>query len=235
MKKILVTATIHGNEKFGLKILGALYENKSAAQTLVAHPEAVAKNVRFIESDLNRSFNGKSSSLEERIAQSIMDRVKNIKPDIVIDLHTSVSDCGAVGIVTKYSRANHLIAEKSGMSCLVIMQPSDSFIDQFDVPAVALEFGKNLRSNRLAKNIAEAIESFHLDNTLSAEPTIPVYKMESIIEKNYKGLDSIKNLAFDHVLGGYPFLAGKNTYADIGGFLLQLYDHEYDQLSQGKV
>lgn len=221
MKTILVTATIHGNETFGLKVLGVLNERQSSIKTIVAHPEAVAKRVRFIESDLNRSFNSKSSTLEERLAKSIMKRVDRLKPGIVVDIHTSVSDCGAVGIVTKYSTENHILAEMCGMKCLVIMPPSDAFIEQFKVPAIALEFGSNLRSDKLARTIADKIANISQYGIDSAHPGIPVYEMCSVIDKKYSGLREVKNLKYDKKLKGYPFLAGPDTYKDIGGFLLQ--------------
>ncbi len=220
MKKVLVFAGVHGNEPFGLKVLGKLKESSSPIQMLVAHPEAIAKRVRYIESDLNRSFNGKSKTLEERLAVSIKKELVHSKPDIVIDLHTSVSNCGLTGIVTKYSFENHLIAEQCGMTCVVIMPPSNALIEQCDSSAVALELGQNLRSDKLAKNIARSLEHVAEGGVPKRVPTIPVYEVKTTIPKSYPGLHTIKNLSYDTVLKGYPFLAGPNTYTDIGGFLL---------------
>lgn len=222
MKKVFIVAAIHGDEPFGLKVLGKLRESDSAKslQTLVAHPEAIAKRVRYIESDLNRSFNSQNNTIEERLAHSIKKEVMQSNPDIVIDLHTSVSDCGATGIVTTYSPENHKLAEYCGMSCLVIMPSSDAFIEQFSVPSVALELGRNLRSDKLANKLASRLASLAKNGIPKATPTIPVYEVHSIIPKTYEGLSTIRNLTYDTTLKGYPFLAGPDTYATIGGFLL---------------
>lgn len=222
--KVLVTAGVHGNEQFGLKVVGTLHEQLASIDAIIAHPEAVAKNVRFIETDLNRSFNGKNGSLEERIATSLVSRVKNIDPEIIIDVHTSVSDCGAVAIATSYTRQNHILATMCGMTCLVIMHTSNAFIEQFSVPSIALEFGRNLRSDKLSRQIAERIISISETGISNLTPNIPVYEMDSVIPKSYSKLTGIKNLEYDAVLKGFPFLAGPDTYDDIGGFLLRKKD-----------
>lgn len=220
MKKMLVVAGVHGNEPFGLKVLGKLKEEISSIQTLVAHPEALAKRIRFIESDLNRSFTGQSNTLEERLAVSIKKELVDSQPDMVIDLHTSVSDCGPTGIIATYSLENHLLAEQCGMACVVIMPPSNALIEQCDSPAVALELGRNLRSDKLAKDIAGCLKKIARNGLAQRTPTIPVYEVKATIPKNYPGLRTIKNLCYDTALKGYPFLAGPDTYPDIGGFLL---------------
>lgn len=221
MKKVFVSAGIHGNERFGLKVLGQLQNNyQNSIMTFVAHPEAVAKNIRYIESDLNRSFNGGIDTIEERLAVYILQVTERFRPDIVIDIHTSVSECGISAIATRYSIENHRLAEQCGAPCLVILPTPHAFIEQFNTPAIAFEIGKNLRSDHLAKSISKKIQSISQNGIAPTKPSIPVYELRSTIPKTYQHLARVKNLIYDNDLDGYPFLAGPHTYSDMGGFLL---------------
>lgn len=55
--RILVLGGMHGNERLGIDLVQLLQIKPIAGvDALIANPRAVARNVRFTESDLNRSF-----------------------------------------------------------------------------------------------------------------------------------------------------------------------------------
>jgi hypothetical protein len=56
---------------------------------------------------------------------------------------------------------------------------------------------------------------------LKTQRRLAVFKVISQIDKSFAGLDGIMNLELNQSLGGYPFLAGKDTYESSGGFLAQ--------------
>src|SRR3989344_7923920 len=87
----------HGNELTPLEIIKRYFKDK--VSYIIANSEAVHKNKRFIESDLNRSFNGKSNTFEEKIAQKLLKELKKYK--YVLDFHTSTSDTPIFIIMTK--------------------------------------------------------------------------------------------------------------------------------------
>ncbi|MCB9822789.1 succinylglutamate desuccinylase/aspartoacylase family protein [Candidatus Nomurabacteria bacterium] len=219
--KTYVIAGVHGDEVFGLKIIGAI--DRSSNQnitTVVGHAEAIAKKRRFIESDLNRSFELKSHTIESRIAKSISDNLRNNLHDYIIDIHTSRSNVKSVAIVAKLNDTTIYLAHMLETDAIVIMPPqltSTSLIGCQPEKSISLEYGAGQRSDKLAIKTAEVIMS--LGDIQEIKHDLPIYAVISRIPKDYEGLSGIKNLEYDVTLNGYPFLAGVDTYPDFGGFL----------------
>lgn len=96
--KILVIGGTHGNERLGVELVTLLKRNPiKGVDALIANPRAVAKKVRFTETDLNRSFAG-GESYEQRRAMELRDITAPY--DIVLDFHntqTPDNNCGFVG------------------------------------------------------------------------------------------------------------------------------------------
>lgn len=218
MKTYLLVA-MHGDEQFGLKVAGKVQQTNPNVCVRVGHPEAVAKRVRFIESDLNRSFEPALTTLESQLAKSIKREVSECKPDYIIDVHCSYSNVGKVGIVAQLTSKTLYLAEALGMEAVVIMPNAEnSFIGCFAGIAISIEYGKNYRSDKLAQDIASKIKNLKIERERSSVK-IPIYKVFGKIDKNFEDLATIRNLHYNAKLKGYPFLAGLNTYEHMGGFL----------------
>ncbi|MEK7518876.1 MAG: succinylglutamate desuccinylase/aspartoacylase family protein, partial [Patescibacteria group bacterium] len=92
---LAVVAGVHGNERVGVMALQALWPTleivKGTVYAMYANPEAIAKNVRFIEKNLNRCFmhGNVSTTLEERRAQELLPIFDTC--DAVLDLHATNS------------------------------------------------------------------------------------------------------------------------------------------------
>lgn len=215
---------MHGDEVFGLKILGKLSEHLPGTLAVrVGHPEAIAKRRRYLETDLNRSFRSEQQTIESSLANEITADIKRFAPDCIIDIHTSTSTMPTVGIAAKLTPTTLYAAQRLGMQALVIMPERiarNSLIGAFPDTALSIEYGKHQRSDVLAVTTAQ-----HILSLAAAEQRpvldIPIYHVTSTIAKDFHALDGIKNLSYNQELEGYPFLAGKNTYPDIGGFLAQ--------------
>ena len=97
MNKKLIIICTHANEKYGLEVqkqIGSKYE------FLIGNPLAMEKNIRFVESDLNRSFPGNiSGTYEEKRAVEILKVIK--KYEFIIDLHSTSENHPLIGIITK--------------------------------------------------------------------------------------------------------------------------------------
>lgn len=223
--KTYVIAAQHGDEVFGLKILGALYElNQPNSMIRIGNPEAVAKGKRYIETDLNRSYSVNYESKEAMLAHSIQSEIHKYDPDYILDIHTSVSAISRVAIVAELTADTQCLASCLGMKAIVIMPPkfsAKSLIGNYPSKAISLEFGRYQRSDKLAQSIAEKIGLLNEDYLVSAGQELPIYKVTSVITKNHSAVSKIINLEFNIELGGYPFLAGENTYINIGGFLAE--------------
>jgi succinylglutamate desuccinylase len=224
IKKIYVIACQHGNELFGLKVLAPLAERSNPNIRLrVGNLEAISKDIRYVESDLNRSF-GKigSSTKEGRLAKGIVKEIKEFDPDVIIDLHTSVVDVGKVSILAEDSPFLQAISSKLGMERIAVMLPDitrEALLGQFPTKSVSLEFGVHHTSDKLAHEIADLIYSLLGTPIEPHENELELYKVERIVKKNEIVNVAFANFIFNDKLGGFPFLMGESNYSDYAGFL----------------
>jgi succinylglutamate desuccinylase len=225
--KIVVMAALHGDELMGIKVQGYLTaQGTHEILNMIGHPQAIARHRRFIDEDLNRSFNVQAQSTESSIARRLKKELTDYMPDLVIDIHTSVTDVRKVAIVATRNTLIETIAAQLGMEALVIMPghlTDSSLIGCFPEKSLSLEFGRYHRSEKLAKDIALRISALN-PKANDETSTIPVYEVFGQIDKAYAGLTDIKNLVYNEELGGYPFLGGKRAYKTIGGFLARKLD-----------
>jgi succinylglutamate desuccinylase len=224
IKKIYVVACQHGDENFGLKVLNHLkkYVNANLV-AVVGNPRAVAKKVRFIESDLNRSFGPfPSDTAESRLANQIVLDIDRHSPDFVIDIHTSIVEVNEVAIVAEPNKKVIGLAKALGVDYAAVMPESinqNTLIGQFRDKALSLEFGVGLRSDELAADVAERINNLSLGRHDNQKKTFKVLKIDRLIEKREAVEVELANYVYNEKLGGYPFLTGKDNYAEHAGFL----------------
>ncbi len=223
-KKILVIAALHGDETFGLKVVANLRAaNHPNIVTFIAHPEAIAKRKRFLDTDLNRSFGLSSHSKEVQIAESIRAQVVASKYDLLLDIHTSHADVGELAILANHSPQLIAVSEALGMKNVVVMpyvQSRHSLIGQFSKTGISLEYGLGYRSDKLARQVAErvlALPAIKLDQKVPRN--IPTFTVLRTINKDEVGDRLLINYKFDKQLGGYPVLSAVDNYPDHRGFL----------------
>ena len=100
--KILALGGMHGNEPLGPAVVTMIQEQPiENVATLLANEQAIAKNCRFVDKDLNRSFPGQltSEEYEPRRAAELLPKIKGY--DVVLDFHNTYcpgNDCGFVGV-----------------------------------------------------------------------------------------------------------------------------------------
>lgn len=99
MKKLLFVVCTHGDELAGLSLfLNYPYgKNKKVEwKVMVGNPMAALTNLRFTETDLNRSFNAtKARSYEEKQAEMLKKIFANY--DVVYDIHTTTAIRDSIG------------------------------------------------------------------------------------------------------------------------------------------
>jgi len=100
--RVVLVCCVHGNERYGLEVFSYFRDHLSeypGLKILLAHEAALEANVRFLETDLNRSFPGTiDGSFEEQLAKDILCEIQDIP--LVIDIHTTTSDIALVPFVT---------------------------------------------------------------------------------------------------------------------------------------
>jgi succinylglutamate desuccinylase len=116
--RVLIVGGTHGNELTGVYLIrsGAfadLTQFNFKVETLLANPRAVAANRRYLDRDLNRSFepidlnHDRLNHFEEdQLAREIYQRFgpESATPvDVIIDLHTTTADMGNTLIIDEVS------------------------------------------------------------------------------------------------------------------------------------
>jgi len=91
--KILLLGSQHGNELLGDKLYAFIQHH--AAHLLphvtfrIGNPKAHARGERYIESDMNRSYDNQLDTYEARRAKSIVEDIQTQQYELVLDLHTT--------------------------------------------------------------------------------------------------------------------------------------------------
>lgn len=109
-RRVVVVGNTHGNEKSGYWVVRAMRECPERFQrpglevsSLVANPEAEARNLRYVDVDLNRCFGPRLDSdppdcRERRRALEIREEIG--RPDLLIDVHNTTSAMGVTWMLT---------------------------------------------------------------------------------------------------------------------------------------
>jgi succinylglutamate desuccinylase len=105
IRRVAIVGGTHGNELTGVYLVDKfdrfpelLKRDSFECLTLIANPQAVMANRRYIDRDLNRSFDNRDLKnlelvgYEEKRAKEIATKLTNV--DLIIDLHSSTSNMG---------------------------------------------------------------------------------------------------------------------------------------------
>ena len=226
-ERIAVVACMHGDEPYGLEVCKAL---PASFSFFVANEKAVRENRRFIDTDLNRCFPGKSDgNHEERLACELVKKLRDF--DYVIDLHSTSQNCPMFGIITKPDNKKIRLAKLLGLKRLVIMTPSyasgKALID-FVSCGISLEVGPHdMREN--SQEALNAINSL-LEKRGSENIKLGIYEVFDIIRgeasklliSNFQEIKkgqpiavkedgSVKRAEFDFI----AVLVGKKSYNNV--------------------
>jgi len=107
-----IVAGQHGNEKGPVRAL-----TSRGYDFILGNPEAGEKNVRYIDEDLNASYDVDTNTRESRRAQEILDLIPS--QDIVIDFHTTSAKGPPFVILT--DKAMLPLAQRTGLTHGVLM------------------------------------------------------------------------------------------------------------------
>jgi len=110
IRKVAIVGGTHGNELTGIYLVKKfqqfpelLHRSSFECETLLANPQAIALNRRYIDRDLNRCFatedlaNLELTGYEDLLAKEIANRLGDKdrpKFDVIIDLHSTTSNMG---------------------------------------------------------------------------------------------------------------------------------------------
>jgi len=123
---ILLLGSQHGTELLGDMLYA--YIQKHAVDLLphitfmIGNPKAHAAGVRFIESDMNRSYDGTLATYESSRAEYIKHYIENEKFDVVLDLHSTTSKQDPCLIVKDIYDENRNMIKSLSIDKVIIMK-----------------------------------------------------------------------------------------------------------------
>lgn len=219
--KVTLVCCLHGDEVFGKKVFDYYQRqinNFPGLRLVLANEQAFKKGTRFIDSDLNRSFPGKTSgNHEEKLAVEILKLVKN--DEYVLDIHTTTSSIRVTPIITAFTPKIKRILNLSAGREVVSMdgkQAHHSLIGNVKT-GVSFEFGEKFASTKAA---LEEV-SFIVRGLLNGYSNVPIirqiFHITGKIPSDFLLLENAQNFQKVDFLG-YPFLLGEKSYKEHQGF-----------------
>jgi succinylglutamate desuccinylase len=146
LKNILFLATVHGNEKIGMRALRQLEKDVPIKNFswVIANTKAFSKNKRFIDVDLNRVAPGNKNAreYERRRAYELLKIGRNYR--YVIDIHGTGAPTGIFTIVTNPKKTNLILATRLPIKNVVLWVGNNDRqgpLTQFFKCAVEIECG----------------------------------------------------------------------------------------------
>lgn len=223
--KILIVGEQHGDERLGGKLYEFLAQQDgkkySSVDYVCGNPRAFRRNVRFTESDLNRSYGQKQpKTYEERRAREILSMIQKEQYDYILDIHTSRADVDRFFIVTQLNQTVQKVVSSSNIKRIAIMPnhiANCSLIGSCS-RAVSLEYARPLASTRQALTELVAIVDNLLGN-VSCRQNREVFRVTKTVPAEYKADGTEVNFKL-HGSGFYPviFTSSGGSYSDHHGF-----------------
>lgn len=220
MKNILFVGSQHGDERLGICLYEYIkYTDPQLAESatyLCANPLAFAQNVRFTESDMNRSYQSSDDpSYEHQRAQYILSYIDSHDFDYVLDFHTSTSDVDVLFISPKIDGVRREIIASSDIGNIVVM-PEDivrhSLIGTCPL-AISVECNEIVAQGlEMLDRLTEFVGNLASGKTVSMKRNI--YSISRLLYKEDLA-EGEKVANYEKIQSGlYPVLYGEKSYKD---------------------
>jgi hypothetical protein len=218
MRKVLLLGSQHGNEKLG----DALYAHLSTKRRellphityIIGNPRAYAENIRYIESDLNRSYNGKRNTYEERRALKLLNFIGDGMFELVIDLHTTKCLQPTFMMVASDSEEIERFKHATSIKRVVYMKHHIKKTSLIGVcpNAISIEVNEHSLDIKLLGALCDDIERYIIGVSSLVTPQMyEIYDLlgkEELPQSDIKVLQNFKKTTY----GFYPILVGDNSY-----------------------
>lgn len=244
--EVAVVGGIHGDEPCGPRAIETFLredpELERGVKFIVANEEALARNRRYVEEDLNRAFPGDPNGVthESRLAHDLLQELRGLT---VFSIHSTQSYGKAFALCAELDALARSVTPHLSVEALV---ETDRFSDGrlIEYPNV-LEVEAGLQGSDAAAENAEILirEFLAAVGALAEEPRlrrdVPVYRMVRVVPKgpaeryevyvdNFTRVDAGERYAAadGEVLYAeepfYPILMSPYGYEDVFGFVGEL-------------
>lgn len=228
MVRILAIISTHGNESLGPSLLAYMLAKRSKLlenmEFIIANPRAYAKNVRYTESDLNRSYGLGLDTYEGRRAKIIEERIRLLKSELVLDFHTTTAEQPNILITAdKDNEVVQRFINSSAVKDVLAVEPLND-ITTVAPNFVAYEVPNSHLNDNLYEQICTDIARYLDEEAVDQERTF--YKMTGkILPEEEKDTVGLKNFVYNDTLQTIPAFLGEEAYKQDGtyaGFRLEV-------------
>lgn len=223
-KIVTVMAGVHGNEKAGViavkKLMKTLKIVRGKVFLIIANPEALAANTRFLKKNLNRSFyrGNRGRAEEDRIARRIMAILD--QSDAMLDLHAYGDPGGTPFVIC--SKNDAPLAEIFGTRIIsygwekLERGASDGYMFLQGKPGVCLECGDIGQYKKYSAYAEKSIKQFLKYFSLLKGQLVKSSRQRVIIKPKHVIVSDGREYAFTKPLKGFDALPAGEVFLKQG-------------------
>jgi len=179
--------------------------------------------VRYTESDLNRSYGLGLDTYEGRRAKVIEERIRLLKPELVLDFHTTTAEQPDLLITAdKNNEVVQRFINASAIKDNLVVSPLND-ITTVAQNFVAYEVPNSHLNDDLYEQICTDIARYLDEETVDQERTF--YKMTGkILPEEERNIADLENFVYNDTLQAIPAFLGEEAYKQDGtyaGFKLE--------------
>jgi succinylglutamate desuccinylase len=215
IRRVVIVGGTHGNELTGIYLIKKfqqypqlLHRQSLECITLLANPNAIAANRRYIDRDLNRCFanedlaNPTLTSYEDRRAKEIAAQLgpkSRPKADVIIDIHSTTANMGLtvlpsskdplnLRLAAYLSTLNPLVRVCFGVKCnqdasvLRSLSPLGCTLEVGAIPQGVLNADYLQQTEQLVHGILDYLDALNQGEFLSVPSRLSVYQMMSSVD-----------------------------------------------------
>lgn len=219
MKRILLIGSQHGNELLGEVLYRYIKKNRKELLPYITYRtgniKAKKAGVRFIESDLNRSYTGGRATYEERRAGRLQRFIGAGSFDLVLDLHTTTNThIESCLIIPSINDSIKPFLAASSINRLVVMQHPmvETSLIGTCPKALSVEVSHLALDGSLMHQLCGDISRYLAGDTSPGNRT--VYEINHLLGKGELPVSELKKLRnfAKSEYGFTPVLVGDNAY-----------------------
>lgn len=238
--EIVVLGGVHGDEPCGVRAVERLLDERPAVERpvkcIAANEEAIERDVRYVDEDLNRTFPGDpdADTHEGRLAARIHMELRDC---VTLSMHSTQSHPTPFAIVGESGPVTESVCPY--LSIESIVEAGDftqgRLVEYADV--VEVECGLQ-RSEAAAENAYRLVREFLgtvgalPGEALSERDAVPVYRLSELVPKEPGEVHEVFVKNFERVAAGEPFAAtdGAELVADEPFYPVLLSPYGYENV-----
>ena len=216
MKRVLIVGSQHGNELLG----GQLYEylrerpiDGLRVDFYLANQRAHKAGVRYVESDMNRSYGPGEQTYERGRAARLLSHLSEHQYDLVLDAHTTTVEQEPCFIAASIDGPAAAFMRACHITNVVVME--HEFVRQSLIGHVAQAVSVEISNSQLTDELFERLRDDLVAYAVGAKPYSrkQVFAVRELLKKTEVSdpdapMENFR-LSSD---GFYPVLVGENSY-----------------------